>query len=682
LFFSKNKHILILLIFVILAYLPILSGLVSLTNDARMVTYPIFYYFSDHLSKGEIPWWNYNINSGFPLHADPGTPFWNPIFWLFALLGKNYYIFTLFVWIHIPIAAIGIFKLCGWLKISKNTSLILAAIYICCGYYANHLQHPNNLLEAAFLPYALLYFFKTLYSKNLIDSLYLAVSLFFFINSGYPGFPISACYFFLVFFLISVITTKELRSRENIKRSLFLLLISFLFTVILCLPYLVSLYQISNNFYQAKENVTSDFILHGGITIRSLISLLWPLASMVHEEFYKTDIAWNNMYVGITLLSFFIFSILYIQHKLKYPILFSGIFLLLLSFQGNIKSLLYIHLPGMSLIRSNGEFRAYFILSMLILSGWALDDVLKNKNKDKFKKILFAFICISIIAIIIGGWITITNQNSLQLNLTSIVTWFKNLSVLNAIFCDLCIALPLLLLTWFFIKSKNIILIIIAFDVLINFWICLPYGGIGLTKESEVNKSIQQGIQSINTFPANSPVNAVRDSFGKTKFIKQPSLFSNNISIDDGNAYPSMFISYFNFRSKTDTTTIYKRGIYLKNTNKDMVRNLSLSANEISFKIDAPKNDTIVILQNYSDNWRGFIDNKETKIEKLSETFISMPVEKGEHFIKIKYFSVSAAIAFFVSLLGWAIVILLILFYKKITHANKPSMLKYLSPVS
>jgi len=210
----------------------------------------------------------------------------------------------------------------------------------------------------------------------------------------------------------------------------------------------------------------------------------------------------------------------------------------------------------------------------------------------------------------------------------------------------------------------------------------LPYGGIGLTKESEVNKSIQQGIQSINTFPANSPVNAVRDSFGKTKFIKQPSLFSNNISIDDGNAYPSMFISYFNFRSKTDTTTIYKRGIYLKNTNKDMVRNLSLSANEISFKIDAPKNDTIVILQNYSDNWRGFIDNKETKIEKLSETFISMPVEKGEHFIKIKYFSVSAAIAFFVSLLGWAIVILLILFYKKITHANKPSMLKYLSPVS
>ena len=249
----------------------------------------------------------------------------------------------------------------------------------------------------------------------------------------------ATCYFFLGFFLISVITTKELRSRENIKRSLFLLLISFLFTVILCLPYLVSLYQISNNFYQAKENVTSDFISHGGITIRSLISLLWPLASMVHEEFYKTDIAWNNMYVGITLLSFFIFSILCIQHKLKYPILFGGLFLLLLSFQGNTKSLLYIHLPGMSLIRSNGEFRVYFILSMLILSGWALDDVLKNKNKDKFKKILLAFLCISVVAIIIGGWITIKNQNPLQVNLTSIVTWFKNLSVLNAIFCDSCL---------------------------------------------------------------------------------------------------------------------------------------------------------------------------------------------------------------------------------------------------
>ena len=211
----------------------------------------------------------------------------------------------------------------------------------------------------------------------------------------------------------------------------------------------------------------------------------------------------------------------------------------------------------------------------------------------------------------------------------------------------------------------------------------MPYGGIGLTKESEVNQSIQQGIQSINTLPANSPINAVSDSFVRTKFIKEPSLFSNNISIDDGNAYPSMFTSYFNFiRNKRDTSIGCKRGIYLKNANKDMIRGLSLSANAIVFEINAPKNDTIVIFQNYSNNWRGFIDNKEARIKKLDGTFISMSVEKGEHFIKLEYFPLSAVAAFFVSLLGWTVTILLILFYKKFTHANKPSMLKYLSPVS
>lgn len=248
-FFRKNKHIFILLFFVTLAYIPILSGMVSLTNDARMVTYPVFYYFSDQLSKGHIPWWHYNINLGFPLHADPGTPFWNPIFWLFVLIGKNYYVFTLFIWIHVPIASIGVFKLCRWLKISANASTIVAFTYVCSGYYANHLQHPNNLLEAAYLPYVLLYFFKILNSTDFLNALYLSVSFFFLINSGYPAFPVSMLYFLSIILLVAITTDAQLRINQSLKRIFFLLGISLLFTVILCLPYLISLAGIFNNFY-------------------------------------------------------------------------------------------------------------------------------------------------------------------------------------------------------------------------------------------------------------------------------------------------------------------------------------------------------------------------------------------------------------------------------------------------
>lgn len=667
LFFEKNKPILFLLIFAIVAYAPLLFGLVSLTNDARMVTYPIFYYFSDQLSKGHIPWWHYNINLGFPLHADPGTPFWNPLFWLFALLGKSYYIFTLFVWIHIPIAGIGIFKLCKWLNISESISVVLAGVYVCSGFYAAHLQHPNNLLEAAFLPYVLLYFFKTLYSKNFRDSLYLSVSLFFFINSGYPGFPISLFYFLLIIFLLCFITDDQFRKFNNIKRILFLLLNSLLFAIILCLPYLVSVYEIFDNFYQAKENVTQDFIAHGGITIRSLISFLWPLAAMVHEEFYKTDIAWNNMYCGITLLSFFIFTILYIQHKLKYPIFFSGLFLLLLSFQGNIKSVLYSHLPGLSLVRSNGEFRIYFILSTIVLSGFAVNQVTKNEDYGRLRKILLSLICISVVTIFVGGMTVIGNKNFLQLNTSAVITYFKNLSIPDAIFIESCIALPLLLISWFFVKRKNVVLVVMAVDVLFNFWICLPYGGVGLTNESEVNRSIQETIESINTLPSNIPVDTVVNSFSKTKFIREPSLFSDNISVDDGNAYPSMFSSYFNFINKGDVTSINsKRGIFLKNVDANMVSDLSLSAASFVFNISVPKNDTITILQNYSDNWSAYVDNRKVKINHLNDTFISIPVTKGEHIVSLRYYPFFPVVAFFCSLFGWLVITVLTKYGKQL----------------
>jgi len=301
---------------------------------------------------------------------------------------------------------------------------------------------------------------------------------------------------------------------------------------------------------------------------------------------------------------------------------------------------------------------------MLVLSGWALDEVLKNNHKERFKKILFAFICISIVAIIIG-YITIKNQNSFE-NVASIVSYFKSLSILNAIFIESCIALPLLIAIWFFTKKEKLILTIITVDVLINFWICLPYGGIGLTRESEVNNSIQQNIVSINALPPNSPVDTVLRSFAKTIFIKEPSLFANNIAIDDGNAYPSLFISYADFIEREGFKSISsKRGISLKSSDTNGMRNLLISANSIDFNISVPKNDSIIILQNYSDNWSAFVDNNKVDICRSNDTFISIPVTTGEHNIRLKYFPHLAVIAFFCSLTGWITVVVVLILYRR-----------------
>jgi hypothetical protein len=373
----------------------------------------------------------------------------------------------------------------------------LAAAYICSGLYASHLQHPNNLLEAAYLPYVLLYFLKTLSSKELPDALYLAITLFFFINSGYPGFPISLLYFFLVILLVWVIAAGHSGISERIKKGAFLLLVSLLFTVVLSLPYLVSVYEILDNFYQAKKNITPELIANGGMTFRSLISLLWPLASMVQAEFYQTDIAWNNVHRHNTFIFLYFFDTISLA-QLKDPILCGGLFLLK------------------------------------------------------------------------------------------------------------------------------------------------------------------------NALPPNSPVETVLKTVGKTKFVKEPSLFSNNISIDDGSAYPSTFASYASFTRLGRVQSICsKRGMYLKHSDTAAARNVSLSATSFIFDITVPKMDTIVVLQNYSPNWSVSVDSNETKVIRSKEAFIFLPVTQGQHHVQLEYYPRFPVIAFFCSLCGWLTIAIIVWIWRR-----------------
>ena len=190
--------------------------------------------------------------------------------------------------------------------------------------------------------------------------------------------------------------------------------------------------------------------------------------------------------------------------------------------------------------------------------------------------------------------------------------------------------------------------------------------GIQLKSESEINRSLEHSIEAINKLPSNSPVNIVSNNFIKTEFIAEPVLFSNNIAFNNGNTYPSMFTSYSNFlKSPVSKLISFKRGIFLKNHDSLPVLQLTISANRITFNIYTPGNDTIVLLQNYNRNWSGFIDNAETKIQQFNQTFISIPVLKGNHFIELKYFPLSSVIAFWGSLAGWLMLITIIIKYKR-----------------
>src|SRR5439155_19732074 len=93
-----------------------------------------------------------------------------------------------------------------------------------------------------------------------------------------------------------------------------------------------------------------------------------------------------------------------------------------------------------------------------------------------------------------------------------------------------------------------------------------------------------------------------------------------------------------------------KRGVFLKSSDTNTIINLSVSASSIAFGINVPKNDSIIVLQNYSGNWSAFVDNSKANINRAKDTFMLMPVTTGKHNISLKYFPFLPVIAFFCSL--------------------------------
>jgi hypothetical protein len=89
-------------------------------NDAFSDNFPNKFFLSEAIHSGMLPLWNPYMNFGFPVYADPGFAFWNPITWVFALIGYSAYTLTVEVLCYIYIAGICMFALCRYLKLNAG----------------------------------------------------------------------------------------------------------------------------------------------------------------------------------------------------------------------------------------------------------------------------------------------------------------------------------------------------------------------------------------------------------------------------------------------------------------------------------------------------------------------------------------------------------------------------------
>jgi hypothetical protein len=638
------KYYLLLLIVLLIAYLPLSSLHFAMKNDAFSDNFPNKYFLSQSLHAGIIPLWNPYMNFGFPIYADPGFAYWNPVTWLFAAIGYSAYTLTIEVLLYIYLGGAFMFRLCKWLNLSLPVAFIVACMYMCSGFYTGSIQYINFITAAAFLPLLIQAFLKLIYTPCFYNAIIFSLSLVFVAMGGHPAIPFAAIYLLLILF-IAILIFQQNRI-TNLRKFIIFLLVSVILFLIFFSPALYSYASIWNVY--GRNTPQQHFeITNTGFSIASLISLLFPFSINAHTSFLNNDVAMRNAYFSLPGFSAIFFAIK-TKNKFVYCLLFTAFIFLILSIGGGFKEIIYQYLPLLKYIRTNGEYRIFFILLLCVVSGFGLEQIISNRNsfiklKLFFKYFIAADLFVLILTAIffrnkITGFFAVTFSQHFSANLAK--EFFQNMNFPVALIISLVIAIIVALLI---IRKKHLsakyLAAIICFDIIINACICLPVTGVGSATVRQVQSFYNNNPPDIPVPPLISvkDIDTLNDKL--TGLIGNVTYYNKKIGTTKLTDYPSYFKSTDTFFKSPEKEFVLNRPylFVLNDNNNNSIKVLHFEPQKIVLTVQSTTNDSLICLQNNYKFWRAFENKKPLPVTTAFSTFISIPLSPGNHTIEFIY---------------------------------------------
>jgi hypothetical protein len=650
-YFKKGLLVyLLLLFFLAIAYFPLSSFLFALKNDALTANFPNKYFFSAALHDGYLPVWNPYLNFGFPLYADPGFSFWNPITWLFGWLGYTVPMLSVEILFYIWIGGIGAYELGKWLGHSEKVSFCMGMMYMCCGFYIGNLQHINFLTSAAFLPLVLLTYLDLQAKFGIRKLFYCLLCIYMLATGGHPAVPMATIYF-LFFIQIGIIlfsNTGESKLAIGLRslKTFLILLGSFL---ILAAPLIDSYYEIYPVFTRAVP-VVQIFNTETGFDPGSYISFLYPFSTSGGGNLFKNDPLMRNGYFSIVGFLCLLAVIRLKKNLTQKVFLFSGAFMLILSLGGPVKSFLYQLLPLLDHVRTNGEFRVFGILSFIIAGSYFLAELMDNStNSGLFRRMLIWTAGICVIIILARFIFIVPGTLSLNRPPGNPVPFFQHvkmkldaLTFYDRIFINAVISLILILSYLFLATGTNkssVIVTIVAADLIIFSWIMLPVTGVQILSPTAIEKNFETVPRGI-PIPGLEPIS--ENQFHSKKLLDVIgcwSYYSKQPGTPELCNYPSRFnetVAYFN--STMPETIKRKPFIFIKGQEfPQKVLVLSFTPSEFNIQVETNIPDSLIILQNNYAMWMAEVNGKSTDIQRAAISFMSVPLEKGINRVRFFY---------------------------------------------
>lgn len=605
---------------------------------------------SESLKDGFLPLWNPYINYGIPQYGDMSSGFWSPITWFIAYTaGYNAFTFTIEEALYIFLAGVGMFKLSGYWRLSKNTRLMSGLAYMCSGYLVGHLQHFNWISGAAFLPFCMFYYLILFQSFNRMTLIKAGVFFSLFLTSAHPGIIIGSLYFFLLLgsgLLYNTIIHKRSASsaRKIALQHLFLLtaiLISSVGTII-------GYWEILPYIDRGDKLFLSDSMSES-TTFQSWVSLLLPFSTTKNNDLFATDISMRNCYIGMLFCFIFLYGLINRKTKWQKLLLALAALFFLLSSGGIFKEFLHKFLPFIGYVRLNGEFRIFTIACLIIFSTIELEKLKKEVNTVKLTTLYYVFIAVLSSLIILAGYNMVATKQSIFSHLNENIVlsrsflklFVKHISFYDTLVLQGIIQLFFLSLFYKYLCQRKYRLLLLFFcaELCTTTLMNIPYTGVGSASTKEVQTLLEKSPQGI-VIPDLAPTSQNPSISLKHKhMIGDWSFYSKQIGTQGWVPYPTTLkntLSFFNTEKFDEITN--KPFIYFKDaTNGDMLNIKSFTPTSLSLYASTSQNKFLIVKQNFYPYWECFVNSRQIPTTIEAQTFMKIPLTKGGNTVRLTF---------------------------------------------
>jgi len=484
---KKFIPIIILAILTFIYFFNVITAKNFLWEDFPIYYFPAKSYVFNSLKNGQIPLWNPNLNSGYPIIADTSAAVFYPLNWLVIPfvsgdVTTDYWLIEIWSIFHLFLAGVFMYYLVDYLtqkhkkeekELSSKTlelssfssstinfaALISATTFMFSGFFIGHLKHVAQINTAAWFPLIFLFLYKSFKEKKYSNAIYAGIFWGISLLGGHLQIAYHFSFFLGLYILWEIIY--NFINKKSYKKIIIASIISITIAIGLSAIQTFPFLEFLNN--STRQKVSSEFASSFSMPPGEFITNLFlphTFGGYKQHLFYwgKGGAFWETaVYIGLLTLLLAIITIIkkWRENNFIFFLLFASLFSLSLAFGGYffIHPMLLNVLPGLNMIRAPVRFMLPVIFAISILAGFGFNYFIEffkkiTKKEEQNKRLISNLINFTkFLLVIIGGvlffiLLYLINKPAINSGLSN------NLITLNIVI------LTITLLIYLFLKKK------------------------------------------------------------------------------------------------------------------------------------------------------------------------------------------------------------------------------------